>query len=574
MKNKWIRQAALALLLCTLLGLLPIFASTQPAVYSTTSNSGERDVICTTLAGTGAGKYYTGAYTYDSLSELSARQLYDRLEQLMTDTHHTITAYSDCRDYANKTDSENNDGRIVLIYTSYSATYSDYQGGNGWNREHVWPKSLGGFNQDGAGADLHHIRPSDNKVNGTRGNKLYGNVEGGRAVTGGSLVGASTVGGYSSGNYFEPLDNVKGDVARICLYLYVRWAEEYPKCGNLNNIFSDIDTLLEWCEEDPVDTWEMGRNEVVGRIQGNRNVFIDYPEYAWLLFDKEIPDDMITPSGEATNDNGSDPACTHKSTELRNATAASCGKEGYTGDTYCKSCGKKLQSGKVIEATGLHSFNGWELQGDGSQIRTCQDCGKVEKILPECKHEKTETRNASPENCGKDGYTGDIHCADCGKLILAGSTVPATGEHSFSPWTAGEDSMRTRTCTGCGKVESVKCEHTNTERRGVVEATCSEGYTGDTHCADCGILLANGTVAPPVIAEHRYGDPTPIEDTRLFRRLCTVCGHELINADGMDADTPTDSASFGSWGWILAAIGGCTLIGIGVAIVLLKRKKA
>ena len=57
--------------------------------------------------------------------------------------------------------------------------------------------------------------------------------------------------------------------------------------------------MLEWCALDPVDEWEMGRNDVVEDIQGNRNVFIDYPEYAWLLFDKEIPDEMTTPSGEA-----------------------------------------------------------------------------------------------------------------------------------------------------------------------------------------------------------------------------------------------------------------------------------
>ena len=54
--------------------------------------------------------------------------------------------------------------------------------------------------------------------------------------------------------------------------------------------------LLEWCELDPVDDWEMGRNDVVEVLQGNRNVFIDYPEYAWLLFDEEIPDGMTTPT--------------------------------------------------------------------------------------------------------------------------------------------------------------------------------------------------------------------------------------------------------------------------------------
>jgi hypothetical protein len=63
------------------------------------------------------------------------------------------------------------------------------------------------------------------------------------------------------------LDNVKGDVARICLYVYVRWGKEFPSCNNINTVFQSIDVLLEWCALDPVDTWEMGRNEVVAAIQ-------------------------------------------------------------------------------------------------------------------------------------------------------------------------------------------------------------------------------------------------------------------------------------------------------------------
>jgi len=68
-------------------------------------------------------------------------------------------------------------------------------------------------------------------------------------------------------------------------------------------VFQSVDVLLEWCEMDPVDTWEMGRNEVIEDIQGNRNVFIDYPEYAWLIYGRDIPDDMTTPSGMAKDGN-------------------------------------------------------------------------------------------------------------------------------------------------------------------------------------------------------------------------------------------------------------------------------
>jgi hypothetical protein len=80
--------------------------------------------------------------------------------------------------------------------------------------------------------------------------------------------------------------------------MYVRWNSDWS-CDSLTKVFESVEVLLEWCALDPVDTWEMGRNEVVGAIQGNRNVFIDYPEYAWLVFGCEVPENMTTPSGMA-----------------------------------------------------------------------------------------------------------------------------------------------------------------------------------------------------------------------------------------------------------------------------------
>ena len=262
------------------------YAQNQPSRYSKEYNSGDRDVICTTLDGTSASSYYTGSYTYENLSSLSESALKTSLSTLMKSTHKNITSYDDCHYKANRTDCENENGsskKLSLIYTSYTATMSQW---NGWNREHVWPKSLGGDNTSGGGADLHHIRPSDAVVNSTRGNKKYGEANGGKAVNG-SNPAVGVLGGHY-GSYFEPLDNVKGDVARICLYVYVRWGSSWG-ADSITEVFQSVDVLLEWCEMDPVDTWEMGRNEVVEDIQGNRNVFIDYPEYAWLLFGEEVP---------------------------------------------------------------------------------------------------------------------------------------------------------------------------------------------------------------------------------------------------------------------------------------------
>lgn len=362
------RSLSCLLLLAMLLSLLTfstpneVFAAgDQPASYSDTYNSGTRDVVCTTLSGTGAADYYTGSYTYSNLSGQNEDALLQSLRKLMTDTHKKTSSYADCRDMAPNTDCQNGDGTVVLLYTSYVATMSQY---NGWNREHVWPQSLGGGNTSGGGADLHHVRPSDASVNSSRGNKKYGNTDNGTAKYGNNPA-VNCLGGYYNNTYYEPLDNVKGDVARICLYVYVRWGSAWG-AESITEVFQSVDVLLDWMELDPVDTWEMGRNEVVEAYQGNRNVFIDYPELAWLLFGEDVPANMSTPSG-GSGSGSSAPSCTHPSTEIRNTQSASCTSDGYTGDTHCSSCGKRLSSGTAIPAPGHKDSNG---------DNACDTCGK------------------------------------------------------------------------------------------------------------------------------------------------------------------------------------------------------
>ena len=288
----------------SLLIVIAIFVSALCVNVSATAtpsicNTGERHVLCVSLSDM-AEDYYTAGYDYSTLSQKTSTELLTALHGFMTNTHKVKTDYSDCKKLAIYTDSQANDEKVVLLYSSVIVTMAEWTstGSNGWNREHVWPQSLGGFNQnknDVPAMDLHHVRPADTKINGTRGDKLYGNVQNGTAAMGNGLA-ANVSGGTYAGNYFEPLDNVKGDVARICLYVYARYGSEYPKCSDITNVFQSVEVLLDWCELDPVDEWEMGRNDVVEAIQGNRNVFIDYPEYAWLLFGEEVPEEMSTPS--------------------------------------------------------------------------------------------------------------------------------------------------------------------------------------------------------------------------------------------------------------------------------------
>ena len=310
MKTRSVKLLALLIAIILIVSSLPIFATAADDLqynYSKEYNSGKRDEVCTTLNGTSAYSYYTGSYTYENLITLSSSSLKTYLHNLMTDTHKYTSSYNDCRDMAIRTDCENGRGnasgqdnqKVTLIYTSYEATRSQY---NGWNREHVWPQSLGGGNTSGGGADLHHIRPSDAGVNSSRGNKPYGYAGSGASEKYGSNPAVGVLGGTYNSTYFEPNDDTKGDVARIILYVYVRWGSAWG-ADSVTEVFQSVDVLLEWCALDPVDTWEMGRNEVVQDIQGNRNVFIDYPELAWQLYGKEVPENMTTPSGAAANGN-------------------------------------------------------------------------------------------------------------------------------------------------------------------------------------------------------------------------------------------------------------------------------
>ena len=489
MKN--LKRSILAMLLVVVLiasSIVPVSAAgNQPSKYSTTNNSGTRHVVCTTLDGTSAASYYTGSYTYDRLEDLSASSLVTTLRGLMTSTHNYKSSYANCRDYANRTDCENGSGtNIITIYTSYSSSHSEYNGGNGWNREHVWPKSLGGFNQDGAGADLHHIRPSENRTNSNRGNLKYGNVNGGSTSTG-NLSGL--VGGNYSG-YFEPLDNVKGDVARICLYVYVRYGTEYSQCSNILNVFQSVDVLLEWCALDPVDTWEMGRNEVVGAIQGNRNVFIDYPELAWLIFGKAIPSNMVTPSGEAMGESGDggdvggDPSCTHATTEIRNKTEATCTTTGYTGDTYCKSCGTKISSGTTVNAKG-HTWSDWTVDVGGTEkVRSCSVCNATETEPAEvCSHGFTTFTGKLAPTCGSNGYSGDTKCAKCNAILVKGQVIPASGEHSWGDMVVTNEptdehfGSGTHTCSVCGRTKTTVISNYTAEEELIATFSWNAVYT-------------------------------------------------------------------------------------------------
>ncbi|UYM07532.1 endonuclease I family protein [Solicola gregarius] len=180
-----------------------------------------------------------------------------------------------------------NPANVILLYSGESRS-EDANGGDAddWNREHVWAKSHGDFGTDiGPGTDVHHLRPTDVTVNSTRGNLDFD--EGGEEVE-------EAPGNYVDGDSWEPRDEVKGDVARMIMYMDVRYDGEngYPDLevndavdnGSNPNI-GKISVLLQWNEMDPPDAFEENRNDVIyDQFQHNRNPFVDHPEWAAAIW--------------------------------------------------------------------------------------------------------------------------------------------------------------------------------------------------------------------------------------------------------------------------------------------------
>lgn len=200
----------------------------------------------------------------------------------------TKLSYSAVWDALKVTDQDpNNSNNVILLYSGVSRSKS-LNGGNvgNWNREHVWAKSHGDFGTStGPGTDIHHLRPEDVQVNSIRGNKDFDN--GGSPVTNGG-------GSLTDSNSFEPRDAVKGDVARMILYMAVRyegtdgWPDLEPNDAVTNGsapYHGRLSVLKQWNEQDPPSASEKRRNDVIyTSYQRNRNPFIDHPEWVEAIW--------------------------------------------------------------------------------------------------------------------------------------------------------------------------------------------------------------------------------------------------------------------------------------------------
>ena len=208
-----------------------------------------------------------------------------------------------------------NDGTILDMYSEnpsgtdpYNYTHGNSQCGNQssegdcYNREHLIPQSS--FNSAyPMQSDIHHVIPSDGRVNNFKGSLVFGNVNTPNwTSSNGSIRGSSAMSGYS-GVVFEPIDEFKGDIARALLYFAVRYEDTVDGYTSFNMFDGSndavffpwaIEVLLDWHNTvDPVDQRERDRNDAAYDFQNNANPFVDHPEYASMIWnpvtDTEAP---------------------------------------------------------------------------------------------------------------------------------------------------------------------------------------------------------------------------------------------------------------------------------------------
>ena len=247
--------------------------------------------------------YYSGIDFTQSNANIK-----EQLSTLIIETHVNLIPYTsdnlDTWDIIKQSDLESTSSQNVFLIYGFNDTdvvtkndrirskTESCHGGSCiglWNREHVYPKSLANpsmtTDDPGTGTDVHNLRSADSQMNSSRSNRPFENA---------TASVESTI--TENGNWF-PGDEWKGDVARVIMYMYLRYPNEclatdvavsstdFAPLGDMPDVF------LTWNEEDPVSVFEQNRNEIIYRYQGNRNPFIDNPHLAQLIWNGPIIQD-------------------------------------------------------------------------------------------------------------------------------------------------------------------------------------------------------------------------------------------------------------------------------------------
>ncbi|MCC6350027.1 MAG: endonuclease [Candidatus Eisenbacteria bacterium] len=285
-----------------------------PAGSRTLTVSGVADLGGSTAFGATCAFNYVDvripAGYYDGIVGLKGSALRWALHERIK--NHTVRSYSYVLTAFATTDVKWN-GKIWDVYSDIPGGTPPYeyaigqtgQGateGLGYNREHSFPQSWFG----GASpmySDIFHLYPTDAKVNGYRANYAYGAVAVPTTTSwNGSKLGPSASPGFT-GTVFEPIDPFKGDLVRSQFYMATRYLGEdagWPGSDSFDGAEMKpwaVAQYLDWAANDPVSWKERMRNGAVYVLQGNRNPFIDHPEFVAAIWDSNSVTGVEPPAG-------------------------------------------------------------------------------------------------------------------------------------------------------------------------------------------------------------------------------------------------------------------------------------
>ena len=197
------------------------------------------------------------------------------------------------------------DGNVWDMYTSCEFGPKGYCSGIGqteececYNREHMLPQSWwGNDNTKRMRTDLHHVIPTDAVTNSHRSNNPYGEVTG--TADWSNAAGSKSGFGTYNTTIFEPIDEYKGDIARVYFYMLTCYRDEnFTVNAKGRKVFTYIDgkagltnealaLFLKWHRNDPVSDKEINRNNGIEQLQHNRNPFVDMPELVEYIWGKK-----------------------------------------------------------------------------------------------------------------------------------------------------------------------------------------------------------------------------------------------------------------------------------------------
>jgi endonuclease I len=248
-----------------------------------------------------ANGYYYYTYVsnqdyYDGTNDLIGNNLKNELNDIINQDLQRAS-YAEAKEFLAISDLSLTDTtKVYNVYDSelVPATWDS----TSWNREHIWPNSRLGLDRvtesnRTIASDLHNLRAITPRVNSSRSDRFYSDGSGDYTTT-------------DDGGFY-PGDDHKGDVARIILYMAVMYdqliltddldalldeSDHYTPAGAR---MGQLNLLLKWHKQDPVDAFEQQRNQAIYEAQGNRNPFIDKPEFVHLIWENKTIGDLLNP---------------------------------------------------------------------------------------------------------------------------------------------------------------------------------------------------------------------------------------------------------------------------------------